>query len=411
MTDVFSNVEKQINNISDIMKLNDAEIELLKKPKRIFKFDIPVEMDDGSEKVFQGFRVHFNDARGPTKGGIRYHPDVNLSEVKSLAFWMALKCAVVDIPYGGAKGGVIVNPKELSEKELEKLSRGYVRQMHEHMGPHKDVPAPDVYTDAQVMSWMLDEFERIKGGHYPGFITGKPIELGGSKGRDYSTSYGAAIVLRELAKLLEMEPAETRVAVQGFGNAGMHIARILYTWVYKIIAVSDSQGGIYYEKSLDIKQVIKTKKEEGTVTAYEADAVSNEELLELDCDVLVPAALENQIIKDNADKIKAKIVLEIANGPTTPEADKILAKNNIVVVPDILANAGGVAVSYFEWVQNLYGYYWKEDEVIDKLDEKMVKAFKDVYRTHEEYNTNLRNAAYLIAIKRILDAERLRGNL
>ena len=412
MTDVFKNAEKQIDKIAEIMKLSNAEIELLKSPKRVIETKVAIKLDSGKDAEYDAFRVQFNDARGPTKGGIRYHPGVNLSEVKALAFWMAMKCAVVDIPYGGAKGGIKVNPKEMSLAEIERLSRGYIQQIHMFIGPYKDIPAPDVYTNPQIMAWMMDEFEKIKQGHYPSVITGKPIELGGSLGRGYATSQGGAFVLRDLVKELDMKPAETRVIVQGFGNAGSHIARILDEWGYKVIAVSDSKGGIVNEKGLDIKEVMKIKAETRTVTNYkDSEKITNEELLELEADVLVPSALENQITAENAENIKAKIVLELANGPTTPEADEILFKNDVKVIPDILANAGGVTVSYFEWVQNLQGYYWTEEEVIKKLEEKMVRAFKDVYATSKEYKVDMRKAAQILAIKRILDAEKLRGNL
>ncbi len=409
--DVFDNVLEQIDTISKIIKLEDKEIKILKTPKRVLDFDIKVKMDDGSKKQFKGYRVQYNDARGPTKGGIRYHPQVTLGEVKSLAFWMALKCGVVNLPFGGAKGGVTVNPKELSDKEIERLSRGFVQNVHEHIGPMKDIPAPDVYTNPQIMAWMMDEFEKIKGKKAPGVITGKPIELGGSQGRSYSTSMGGAYVLRELVKIREEDPKKIRVAIQGFGNAGMNIAKILDEWGYEIVAVSDSKGGVYDKNGLDVKQLIEIKSTKGTVTEYDAEKVSNEALLLLDVDVLVPAALENQITKKNASKIKANIVLELANGPTTPEADEILFDKGTVVVPDILANAGGVTVSYFEWVQNLYGYYWKEAEVLEKLEEIMINSFKEVYATTEKYNTHMRNAAYIKAIERILKAEKIRGNL
>ncbi len=410
--DVFKNAEKQIDKIASIMKLSKAEVDLLKKPKKIIEVKVPVKLDSGKTKEFDGFRVQFNDARGPTKGGIRYHPDVNLSEVKALAFWMAMKCAVVNIPYGGAKGGIKVNPKELSQAELERLSRGYIQKIHNYIGPYKDIPAPDVYTNAQIMAWMLDEYEKLEKGHFPAVITGKPIEFGGSLGREYATSQGGAFVLREFVKILKFNPSKTRVVVQGFGNAGSHIARILDEWGYKIIAVSDSKGGILDQKGLDINNVIKQKQEKETVVGFRnTKTLTNEELLELDCDVLVPAALENQITKDNASRIKAKVVLELANGPTTPEADEILFKRNIPVIPDILANAGGVTVSYFEWVQNLYGYYWKEEEVLQKLEEIMVKSFKDVYNTSKKYKVDMRKSAQILAVKRILDAEKLRGNL
>lgn len=407
--DVFDNVKNQLQKIKKIVNLSDKEVELLLTPKKIIEKEFSVKLDKG-EKKFKGYRVQFNDARGPTKGGLRYHPKVDLGEVKSLAFWMALKCAVVDIPFGGGKGGVEVNPKELSQKELENLSRAFIRAIHEDIGPAKDIPAPDVYTNAQIMAWMLDEYEKIKGKHSPGVITGKPLELGGSKGRNIATAQGGAFVLREYMKLKEMQPQNTIVAIQGFGNAGSFMAKILSNWNYKIVAVSDSKGAVYNENGIDINAVLDYKNKNKSVKGFAKD-ITNEQLLELEVDVLVPAALENQITQDNAGNIKAKVIVELANGPVTPEADTILEKNNVVVIPDILANAGGVTVSYFEWVQNLYNYYWEEDEVLQKLEKIMVKSFTQVYETANENKTSMRNGAYILAIKRILAAEKLRGNL
>jgi glutamate dehydrogenase/leucine dehydrogenase len=385
---------------------------LLLSPKRIIQVNFPVKMDSGKTKRFNGYRVQYNDARGPTKGGIRFHPKVDLGEVKSLAFWMALKCSVVGIPYGGAKGGVEVDPKSLSTKELEMLSRAYIKSIHENVGPTKDVPAPDVYTTPQIMAWMLDEYEKIKGEHSPGLITGKPLELGGSQGRGFSTSQGGAIVLREYMKMKGFEPENTTVAIQGFGNAGSFMAKILHEWGYKVVAVSDSKSGLYNEHGLNIPAILEHKKKTDSLAGFSnAKQITNPELLELNVDVLVPAALENQITKENADKIRAKVIVELANGPISPEADTLLEKKNIPVWPDILANAGGVTVSYFEWVQNLYGYYWTEEEVLEKLEKIMVNSFKEVYETAEKYKTTFRNGAYILAINRILTAERLRGNL
>ena len=408
--DVFDNVKAQLEKIRKIIDLSDEEVNLLLTPKKIIEKDFSVKLDSGETKKFKGYRVQFNDARGPTKGGIRYHPKVDLGEVKSLAFWMALKCAVVDIPFGGGKGGVVVNPKELSEKELEGLSRAFIRAIHEDIGPKKDIPAPDVYTTPQIMAWMLDEYEKIIGKPSPAMITGKPIELGGSEGRGIATSQGGAYVLREYAKLKEMTPEKTTVAIQGFGNAGSFMALVLNKWGYKVVAVSDSKGAVYDENGLNINSVINHKKENKSVKDF-SENITNEDLLELKVDVLVPAALENQITKDNADKIKAKVIVELANGPTTPEADTILEKNNVDVIPDILANAGGVTVSYFEWLQNLNGEHWTESEVLEKLEKIMVKSFTEVYETSHEHKTSLRNGAYILAIKRILAAEKLRGNL
>ena len=405
---VFDNVKTQLEKVQKIKNYNDKEMTILSTPKKVIEKQFPVEMDSGETKTFNGYRVQFNNARGPTKGGIRFHPQVDLSEVKSLAFWMALKCAVVDIPFGGGKGGVEVNPKELSQKELERLSRAFIQAIHEHVGPMKDIPAPDVYTNPQIMAWMLDEFEKIKGYHAPGVITGKPLELGGSQGRGFATSQGGAYTLRQ--QLKNKAPNETTVAIQGFGNAGSFMAKILHKWGYKVVAINDSKGGIYNKEGFDIPKLLEHKEKTGSVIGF-ADEITTKNLLELDVDVLVPAALENQITHENAAEIKAKVIVELANGPLTPEADTILENNNIVVIPDILANAGGVTVSYFEWVQNLYGYYWTEEEVLEKLEKIMVNSFNDVSEVANKKNTSLRNGAYILAIDRILKAERLRGNL
>ena len=403
---VFEDTLKRIDEIGKKGGFKEEEIAVFKEPKKVIEKKLSV---DGKE--YQAYRVQYNDARGPTKGGIRYHPNVTLDEVKALSLWMSLKCAVVGIPFGGAKGGIALNVKEMTPEEVEKVSRAFIQAIHEDIGPEKDIPAPDVYTTPQVMAWMMDEYEKIKGKHIPGVITGKPIELGGSKGRGFSTAMGGAYVLRQLLQKKGMYPEETKIAIQGFGNAGMHLARILQDWDYKIIAVSDSKGGIHAENGLDIFKVIKHKKDKGTVVGAEGKEVTNKEILELECDVLVPAALENQITDKNADKIKAKIILELANGPTTPEADKILASKGVIVLPDILANAGGVTVSYFEWVQNNMGYYWDEEEVLNKLDRIMIKAFEDVDKVVEDRKFTYRDAAYVLAMQRIIEAEKLRGRL
>jgi glutamate dehydrogenase len=355
--------------------------------------------------VFEGYRVQFNDARGPFKGGIRFHPDVNLDEVKALAAWMTLKCAVAHIPLGGAKGGIIVNPKELSKSELERLSREYIHKLHNDLGPDKDIPAPDVYTTPEIMAWMLDEYEKFHGRN-PGMITGKPIEIGGSKGRDKATAMGGFFVLAQALKVMNIK--KPTVAVQGFGNAGSVIAEILYDAGFKIVAISDSKSGIFDENGLNIKELIEYKKNTGTVKGFIGKDITNEELLEIDADVLVPAALENQITELNADAIQAKIILELANGPTTPEADKILFKKGTVVIPDILANSGGVTVSYFEWVQNIQNYYWTTDEVNARLKEKIVTAFENIYSISVEHKIDLRTAAYILAVERISKAILLR---
>ncbi|MBI2653618.1 Glu/Leu/Phe/Val dehydrogenase [Candidatus Woesearchaeota archaeon] len=402
----------QVDKVAKILKLGQAELDILTIPKRILTFSYPVKLDSGEIRYFTGYRVQFNDARGPTKGGIRFHPDVNLEEIKTLAFLMTLKCTVVNLPYGGAKGGVMIEPKRFSEAEIERISRGYIREIKDFIGPDIDIPAPDVNTDSRIMAWMLDEYEKIKGRHVPGVITGKPVALHGSKAREFSTSMGGAYVLGEMAGALNLKPAKTSVAVQGFGNVGMNIARILHEWGYKVVAVSDSKNGIYNANGLDIKDVIAHKEKTGQVAKFKgAKDISNEELLELKTDVLVPAALENQITKKNANNIKAKLILEMANGPVTTEADDILLKKDIMVVPDILANAGGVVVSYFEWVQNSMNFYWSENEVLDKLKTYMTNAVKDMSKVCGEFNCDMRKALYINSIRKILEAERLRGNL
>ncbi|MCD6414455.1 MAG: Glu/Leu/Phe/Val dehydrogenase [Candidatus Diapherotrites archaeon] len=406
----FESAQKQLDEAAEVMHLKPEILEVLKHPKRLLTVNFPVRMDDGSVKVFQGYRVQHNDARGPTKGGIRFHPNVSLDEVKALATWMTWKCAVAGIPYGGAKGGVIVNPKELSEGELERLSRAFIQAIHRFIGPERDIPAPDVYTNPKIMAWMMDEYSRLVGKNTPGVITGKPLSVGGSKGRGTATSQGGVYVLNKALEKQGLKPEKTRVAVQGFGNAGSFAAIILANDGYKIVAVSDSRGGILNESGLDPEAVLKHKKETGSVTGFPGSKkITNEELLELDCDVLVPAALENQITRENASKIKAKIVLELANGPTTPEADGILHKNGTLVIPDILANSGGVTVSYFEWVQNTMGYYWSEEEVKEKLKKIMEDAFEGVYVLMEKHKVNMRTAAYMLAVRRVADAMEARG--
>lgn len=388
------------------------EIELLKHPKKIIEVSVPVKMDDGGLKVFTGYRVQYNNIRGPYKGGIRFHPQVDLSEVKALAFWMTIKCTVVDVPFGGGKGGITVNPKELSSSEIERLTRSYVRGIAPEIGPDKDIPAPDVYTTPQIMAWFMDEYSRIEGKNVPGVVTGKPIEIGGSLGRDTATAQGGFYSLESLFnnQELSINSDEKTIAVQGFGNAGFHFADIAYQAGYKILAVSDSKGGIYNSEGLNIEEIIKHKETTGSVINFQkAKNISNEELLELDVKILVPAALENVITKDNAHKIKARFILELANGPITLEADEILYQNNILVVPDVLANAGGVATSYFEWVQNIRNYYWDADKVQRRLKEKMEKSTQNIWEYKKKYNTNMRTAAYIYAIEKLGKALTLRG--
>lgn len=402
----FENAMNQLSTAAK--KAGIKEYDVLKTPKRIIQVSFPVKMNDGSIKIVEGYRVQYNDARGPYKGGIRFHPDVDLDEVKALSFWMAIKNAVVDVPYGGGKGGVVINTKELTKRDLEAVSRSFMKAMHEFLGPDKDIPAPDVYTTPEIMAWMMDEYEKIKGHKAPGVITGKPIELGGSKARNYSTAMGGVYVLEEAVKIYH---SGTRVVIQGFGNAGKHAARILYEKGFKIIGVSDSKTALHLEQGFDVTKLIQHKDEKGTLKGYsEGKELTNQELLELDTDILIPSALENQITKNNAHKIKAKIVAELANGPTTGDADKILAEKEIIVIPDVLFNAGGVVVSYFEWVQNLTGNYYEEQEVLDKLKTKMTKAFRELEEESKQKKLTLREAAFTIAIKRIMKAEELRGN-
>lgn len=409
---VCINCYNQVDKVAKRLKLGQAELDILTIPKRILTFSFPVRLDSGEIRYFTGYRVQFNDARGPTKGGIRFHPDVSLEEIKTLAFLMTLKCAVANLPYGGAKGGVMVDPKSFSEGELERISRGYIRETYNFIGPRIDIPAPDVNTDSSIMAWMLDEYEKLEGKHAPGVITGKPIALHGSKARDFSTSMGGAYVFQEMADKFDMKPKKTTIAVQGFGNVGMNIARILDEWGYKVVAVSDSRGGIHNPQGLDIKEVIAHKEKTNRLSKFKGSKeISNEALLELKTDVLVPAALEDQITKKNASSIKAKLILEMANRPITPEADEILLDRNILVMPDILANAGGVVVSYFEWVQNSQNFYWSEKEVLEKLKTYMTNAVKELSTVCTDFRCNMRESLYINAIKKIMEAERLRGNL
>ncbi len=407
----FEIAQKQLDEAAEILNLDDSTHEILRWPQREIHVTIPVKMDNGETKIFHGFRVQYNDARGPCKGGIRYHPEETIDTVRALAAWMTWKCAVVDIPYGGGKGGIVCNPKEMSEGELERLSRGYIRAINYFIGPEKDIPAPDVYTNPQIMAWMMDEYSKLKGYNVPGMITGKPIPLGGSLGRGDATARGGMYVLREAAKNLGIDLKKATVAIQGYGNAGQFAAKLV-TELFgsKLVAISDSKGGIYSEKGLDWKEVLEHKKKNDSVVDFKGTKnITNEEILELNVDVLIPAALENVITEKNAERIKAKIILELANGPTTPEADKILYENRIFVIPDFLANAGGVTVSYFEWVQNNYGYYWEEQEVHDRLDRKMTKAFYDVYEESRKREVHMRLAAYLVSVQRVVEAMKLRG--
>ncbi len=384
--------------------------EILKTPRKTFTANIPLKMDDGSVEIFPAFRIQYNDARGPTKGGIRFHQNVSQEEVKKLAFLMTIKSAVVDIPFGGGKGGVKVNPSKISESEKERLSREYIRHFHRFIGPEQDIPAPDVNTNEKIMGWMTDEYEKIKGRKLPGILTGKPLSLGGSKGRSYATSLGGAIILEEYLKEESIDRVE--VAIQGFGNVGSNLAKILHDKGHKIVAVSDAEGGIIDNEGIDIMDLYGKYDGDGDLSKMkDVEEISNKELLELDVDVLIPAAIENQIHEENVDKIKANIILEMANSPVTTEADKVLENSNTVVIPDILANAGGVTVSYFEWLQNISHEYWTEEQVNNKLKAYMVRAFKQVRETSENDECGLREAAYILGIRRVLEAEKSRGNL
>ncbi|MCR4430594.1 MAG: Glu/Leu/Phe/Val dehydrogenase [Tepidanaerobacteraceae bacterium] len=406
----FEIVQKEIKSACEKLGLDNSVYEILKEPERVLVVSIPVKMDDGTTKTFIGFRSQHNTAIGPAKGGVRFHPNVTLDEVKALSTWMTFKCAVVGIPYGGGKGGVVCNPKELSKGELERLSRGFFKAISPIIGPEKDIPAPDVYTNAQIMAWFMDEFSTLRGYNTPGVVTGKPIIIGGSLGRNEATARGATFTIREAASSIGLDLAKATVAVQGYGNAGSIAARLLSELGCKIVAVNDSQGGAYNPEGLNPNAVLEFKEKNKTVKGFPGSKdISGEELLELNVDILVPAALENVITSKNAAKIKARIVGECANGPTTPEADEILYRNGVLVIPDILCNAGGVTVSYFEWVQNLMNFYWTEEEVNTRLEHIMVKAFNEVYNMHKDYKVNMREAAYMVSVKRIADAMKVRG--
>ena len=397
--------EEFLERIGTIAKIDTTEFNQLKKPDRVLEATLRVR-----GKKYPAYRVQFNNARGPYKGGIRFHPTVTTEEVTNLAFWMSLKTAVVDIPFGGAKGGVRVDPKKLSTAELEELSRAYVRAFYEYLGPEKDIPAPDVYTNPQIMAWMLDEYEKVTKHQAPAFITGKPLESGGSLVRDSATALGGVYVLEEAVTTVRL--SEKTVAVQGFGNAGMNIAALLTERGYTIVAVSDSQGGIYDPAGLNITKVQEAKAKSGSVTAYmkkRIKRISNEEVLELPVAILIPAALEGVITKRNAARIQATIVLELANGPTMVEADDILHKNKIVVIPDILANAGGVTVSYFEWVQNRKNEHWDEATVKQRLQEKMVRAFRQIWKEYETSDYDMRTVAHILAVKKIVKAMKFKS--
>ena len=406
----FKIAQQQLDAAAEKLGLDSATHELLRWPQRELKVTLPVEMDNGIVKVFHAYRVQYNSARGPTKGGLRWHPDETIDTVRALAAWMTWKTAVVDIPLGGAKGGVTCNPKEMSDREKQRLARAYIRAVGSILSVTRDVPAPDVYTTPQIMAWMMDEYETMVGEHHPGVITGKPIPVGGSEGRGDATARGGVYVTREAAKVLNIDLEGKTMAIQGFGNAGQYAALLGQMLDLRLVAASDSRGGIYNDKGMDSQKVVEYKLNNGSLQGFpEAEAISNEELLELDVTVLFPAALENVITAENAGKIKCKISCELANGPTTPEADEILSENNVFVLPDFLANAGGVTVSYFEQVQNTYNFYWPLEEVQERLDEKMTKAFHGVYEMYRREKVNMRQAAYLVSVARVAEACKLRG--
>lgn len=401
MKNPFENGMAQLDKVVGIKDFGSEFVKKLRQPNREIRFSIPVEMGDGTTKIFEGYRVEYNNALGPYKGGIRYHHDTEINEVKALAFWMAIKCAVANIPMGGGKGGITVDPKELSKVELEKLSRGWVRRLSDILGPHKDVPAPDVNTTPEIMAWMSDEFEKLSGDKTRATFTGKPIDKGGSEGRGPATGLGGFYVFDSLRAQLGL-PEKCKVVVQGFGNVGNNAAQIFTEHGHTVVAISDSKGGIYNEGGLDIKKLTEYKKSTGSLSGFEGSkSITNEELLELECDLLIPAAFENVITDVNAPNVKAKLIMELANGPITPEADEILFKKNIHVIPDVLANSGGVTVSYFEWDQNLKGEHWSEKEVFDKLLPLMNDAAQKTFEKAQENKTHLRMGAFILALERI----------
>jgi glutamate dehydrogenase/leucine dehydrogenase len=401
---------RQFDTAAEKFGLDPGLREVLRRPRRWLSLSLPVKMDDGSVRVFEGFRVQHSNARGPCKGGIRYHPNVTLDEVKALATWMTFKCAIVNIPFGGAKGGIVCDPHQLSKNELERLTRRYAYEISPIIGADRDIPAPDVYTDSQIMAWIMDTYSMTHGSSSPGVVTGKPTFLGGSFGRNEATARGCLFVIRSACEVTGVKLDRATVAIQGFGNAGAIAAELLGKSGATIIAVSDSRGGILNRAGLNISALLAHKQQTGSVARFpDSDPISSDALLELQCDILVPAALENQITLENADSIKARIVAEAANGPTTPDADAVLHQRGVMVIPDILANAGGVTVSYFEWVQDLQELFWDEDDVNRRLERVMVKSFADVHFTAKKYNVDMRTGAYILAIDRVATATRVRG--
>lgn len=406
---LFESTQVVIKEALNKLGYSEEVYELLKEPLRMMTVRIPVKMDDNQTKIFTGYRAQHNDSVGPTKGGIRFHPEVDEEEVKALSMWMSLKCGIVNLPYGGGKGGIICDPRQMSMGELERLSRGYVRAISQIVGPTKDIPAPDVYTNSQIMAWMMDEYSRIREYDSPGFITGKPLVLGGSHGREKATAQGVTICINEAAKRKGIELKGARIIVQGFGNAGSFLAKFMHDAGAKVIGISDAYGALYDQDGLDIDYLLERRDSFGAVTTLFQSKLTNQELLEKDCDILVPAAISNQITKDNAHAIKAKIVVEAANGPTTLEATQILTERGVLLVPDVLASAGGVTVSYFEWVQNNQGYYWGEEEVQTKLTELLIHSFNQVYEMSETRKVDMRLAAYMVGVRKMAEASIFRG--
>lgn len=407
--DLLSSTQSIIKDAVQKLGFAREMYELLKEPLRMITVRIPVRMDDNSIKIFTGYRSQHNDAVGPTKGGVRFHPEVNEEEVKALSIWMSLKCGITNLPYGGGKGGIICDPRNMSFGELERLSRGYVRAISQIVGPTKDIPAPDVYTNSQIMAWMMDEYSRLREFDSPGFITGKPLVLGGSQGRETATARGVTICIEEAVKKKGIDLKGARIIVQGFGNAGSFLAKFMHDAGANVIGISDAHGALFDQEGLDIDYLLDRRDSFGTVTTLFKDVMTNKELLEKECDILVPAAISNQITAQNAPHIKASIVVEAANGPTTIEATKILNDRGVLLVPDILASAGGVTVSYFEWVQNNQGYYWSEEEVAAKLRQVMVDSFENIYQMSQRHQVDMRLAAYMVGIRKHAEASHFRG--
>lgn len=410
LTNPYQTAQRQLKEACDVLALDDRIFQVLSCPQRVMEVCIPVRMDDGHIQAFTGYRAQHIDVLGPTKGGVRFHQDVNIDEVRGLSMWMTFKTSVLGLPYGGAKGGIVVDPFRLSERELEEVSRGYIRALAPILGPERDIPAPDVNTNPRIMGWMLDEWDRLRGYNVPGFITGKPLVLGGSAGRLEATGRGVVFCIREAARRLQLDPHNLRAAVQGMGNVGGQTVRLLHEMGVTVVAVVDAGGGAYAPDGLDVPALLEWVKEHKTSAGFPgSQPITNEQLLTLAVEVVVPAALENQITADIARRFRGRILAEAANGPTTLEADAILRERGVFVIPDILCNAGGVTVSYFEWCQNLSGYYWSEREVNEKLELRMVDAFDNVYRMHESHQVHLRTAAYMVSASRLAEALSARG--